>query len=96
MNEVLGESPRILIPDEITATPTPEVAVTAKPAPRRRAASTKPPVPAEATEPVVEPVRGRDWGSWKYTPWKGNDMWTHGPTGRTTFSEAEAKKHRRL
>lgn len=57
-----------------------------KPAPRTYA--------RRAVRPAPPP--SRDIGTWKFTPWKGVDMWTHQVSGRTTFDEKEARKLRRL
>ena len=50
---------------------------------------------AEAEPAVVEEVKSRDIGNYKYTPWKGLDMWTNPYTRHKTFKEQEARKLRR-
>lgn len=49
-------------------------------------------VPAE-TEKAKEVTR--DYGLWKFTPWKGIDHWVH-PSGRSTFKESEARRLKNL
>ena len=54
--------------------------------------------PAVHASPAAVPEKpaSRDIGTWTFTPWKSNDMWTHRATGRTSFNEAEVRKLRRL
>lgn len=55
------------------------------------------PVP-EVKPEVIQEVKpkSKDIGNWKFTPWRGVDMWTHQGTNKTTFNVAEAKKLRHL
>lgn len=53
-------------------------------------------VEPEAPEPAApqESAQSRDIGNWRYTPWRGRDMWSHSDGRTTTFDERVAKKFR--
>lgn len=81
------------VADNGTAGTTEEVAKVTRRPRLTRAAPKSAPVPE--VKPEVKP-KSKDIGNWKFTPWRGVDMWTHQGTTRTTFKAAEAKKLRHL
>lgn len=50
-------------------------------------------VPVGSDQPAPA-HKSRDIGNWRFTPWKGLDMWTHKDTIRTSFKEQFVRKNR--
>lgn len=53
------------------------------------------PLTTPESSKVSRRATAKDFGKWKYTPWKGQDMWTHSETKETSFNRDFVRKQRK-